>query len=290
MGIFDVYCVVCGCPFVNYAKDNIEDWKTLPYMTEVLKKSKQYDWLEKPIMMLANNKNIVCIGFKNSTDFFDKKGNIYEADANNLFMRYFSTIKDDVANKGIAIHSDCHKYVEKVLGKSITYGDIPTRVPVIHTKKQYVKQHVEIDYGSISEYQSQFFELEKLCKEHAEYMIESPMHNTKNAKRINKILNTMHMKKGRIGPTASATFYKEGDIKLGNNNKFWQVSGEKWKQLNEQIYQKTIKPNFINYTKIEKIPQLGEYNDELLFVKSFTRKPSTLTVIGTAQTIEKIER
>lgn len=290
MGIFDVYCVICGCPFVNYAKNTDEYWKTLPYMTEILKKSKQYDWLEKPIMMLANNKNIVCKGFKNSTDFFDKNKNIYEADANNLFMRYFSKIKDDVANKGIVIHSDCHKYVEKILGKSITYGDIPTRVPVIPTKKQFIGRHVEIDYGPISEYQSQFFELDKLCKEHDEYMIESPLHNVKNAKRISRILNMMHMKKARIGPTTSATFYKEGDIKLGNNGKFWQVSAGKWKQMNEQIYQKTIKPDIKNYTKCEKIPQLGEYNNELLFVKSFIRKPSRLTVVGTAQTIEKLER
>ena len=76
-----------------------------------------------------------------------------------------------------------------------------------------------------------------------------------------------------MGPNVSATFYKPGDIKIGNNNKFWYIKNNKWNQLNENIV--SIKLN-IDYTKLKKsqlkflnsIQMIGHYNTSPLFIKS----------------------
>ena len=75
----------------------------------------------------------------------------------------------------------------------------------------------------------------------------------------------MKIKKNRIGPTLSASFYKSGIIKFGNNNRFWIVNHGKWVEMKGEI--KIKKEELEN--KHYKIPQIGESNTKPIFIKEF---------------------
>ena len=139
------------------------------------------------------------------------------------------------------------------------------------------------------------------------YMLQSPLkNNIKNINRIKKIFNQIKLKQHRIGPTVSATFYNKNDIKLGNNNNFWQISNcvqgteiashpcKKWIEINEDIIIKTINIKTDNkYIKyLEKIPQIGEVNNEILFIKNheFNKKNKSINIdlIGTENILLKL--
>ena len=86
----------------------------------------------------------------------------------------------------------------------------------------------------------------------------------------------MKIKKGRKGPTLSASFYKSGIIKFGNNNRFWIIKQGKWFEMKGKI--KIKKEELEN--KHYKIPQLGESNTKPIFIKEFiTEKKKHYAII-----------
>ena len=96
-------------------------------------------------------------------------------------------------------------------------------------------------------------------------MCMSPLISTINAKRIDNIFKQLKLKKDRKGPSLSASFYKSGIIKFGNNNKFWIINKNKWIEMKG-----IIKINKIELEKKHyKITQLGETNTKPIFIKNF---------------------
>ena len=80
---------------------------------------------------------------------------------------------------------------------------------------------------------------------------------------------------------------------MGNNNKFWIKEKGKWIPLKEQ--EKILKvllpkkePSKLSNI-INKIPQLGKYNDEFIFVKSFkiVSKGTEFEFIGSEKILNK---
>ena len=128
------------------------------------------------------------------------------------------------------------------------------------------------------------------------------INNTKNIKRIKKIINQIKLrvkvhkdslKINRIGPYVSASFYYENDIKLGNDNNFWKISHGKWIKINDKIIIKKILINIENkyINIIKKIPQIGEINNSLLFIKNYSfnnKKNINIEFIGNEIMITKL--
>jgi hypothetical protein len=127
-------------------------------------------------------------------------------------------------------------------------------------------------------------------------MLDSPLNssNKKNIIRIKKIISQLKLKKDlRPSPSVSATFYKNGDIKIGNNNKFWFVKNNKWYELKEDVIKKKIIFDYDNKLyKLNVLPQIGEYYNIPLFVKqckNITKKNTMIEFIGTIKTITDLE-
>ena len=174
-------------------------------------------------------------------------------------------------------------------GIELKFGDICVKI--------YKKfDPLNIDYGIIKKYWNQFISYDDIYNDNNMYIIKDPLLNdNKNTIRIKKIFTQLKLKKIiRPGPSVSATFYKNNDIKIGNNNKFWIISGNKWIQLKDNVIKKkyNINNNLKKNKKINTIPQIGEYNTVPLFVNSFEfkNKMSIIEYIGTVETINYIDK
>lgn len=115
----------------------------------------------------------------------------------------------------------------------------------------------------------QFFDYAQIIKDKNFWMVESPLLNTKNTSRIKKNFKQLKIKSGRIGPSISASFYKNGDIKIGNDDYFWIIKNNKWIKINEKPIIEIIKTK---NNLLKKIPQIGYTNKEPSFVKDYNDK------------------
>ena len=102
------------------------------------------------------------------------------------------------------------------------------------------------------------------------HLCVSPLKKGRNIKQINKILSLLKIKKGpRPSPNVSATFYKEGDFKIGNNNKIWTISKGKWKEIKEELI--TVVFDKVN-NKMKKmlrdVPRVGMHGRNPVFMVS----------------------
>jgi hypothetical protein len=129
------------------------------------------------------------------------------------------------------------------------------------------------------------------------YMMSDPLKTDKmNDIRLKKIITQFKFKTElRPSPSMSATFNKTGDIRIGNNGKFWIIKNNKWVELKDKIIKKSIIVNDNNknksiLSKINMIPQLGEKNTKLIFINNFVYKKNTIEIqfIGNEKNINKI--
>jgi hypothetical protein len=258
MGCWDLYCPICGNTYyVNFINLLENDPRAVAL-------NKQTAWINKCAMLLADNTVVY---------------NVYESDCNinfvkdNLFFlgdkKVSPFVFDEYTNHGIFVHMDCLAFVKKYYGVNLKYGDLP-----INHDLQRIP--LPFKYGEISKYWSQHLDYIKMIDDGNIYMALSPLKNPENATRIKKIISQFKLKKEkRTGPSISATFFKSGDIKIGNNGNMWEISGGKWKEIRGKKMVKTeiiIKSNekdFIkNMKKISGISQIGESSRVPVFIQS----------------------
>lgn len=292
MGIWDTYCLICGNSC--FAEKDLEFILKFQFKVtaDIKGLNSKLKWLNNCTVLAANNDVIHgCNETDGGATFFKDKKIAYTCDIFNGFFDYF---RNDYINKGIAIHTDCWKFIKKVYKIELKYKDLP----ISEQYYNYDAKIGDVNYGSITKYQSQFMEYHKMYLDKNIYMVTSPLSKTdeskKNIPRIKKIISQFKFKNDpkRKGPSVSATFYNEGSIKLGNNNKFWIKQNGKWNEMKDEVITKKIE--FKKNTKnkiINDIPQLGEFNNKLLFVKSFTRLPNKIVIefIGSPLLINKIK-
>jgi len=301
MGCFDLYCIICG----NSCYD--VDFNELENIDDVSKKeknniNKSIKWLRKCTVLLANNKIIHnCFdsncsgGFSlknkksNSTELFDCTGN------KNKFTTYFSNI----TNSGIFLHDDCWKFMMKKYGIKLEYKNIP--ILNLYTGRNIMYGRVctedNVNYGAITKYWSQYMNYQKMFLDNNIWMAYSPLvNNSKNNLRIKKIIKQLNLKKiDRPSPSISATFYKSGNIKIGNNNKFWIIANRKWKEIKEEVIEKkynNVKINDIIIKNINNIPQIGSYNNKMIFINNYSydnkNKKLNIEFIGNSSEIKRL--
>jgi hypothetical protein len=193
-------------------------------------------------------------------------------------------------NIGIFIHTNCWKYVKIKYKVELKYSDIP----LADINKMY---KVPINYGKITQYQSQFMDYVKMFQDNNIHMMIDPLKNDKmNNIRLKKIINQLKLKATlRPSPSMSATFNKTNDIRMGNNGKFWIINNNKWVEIKAPIIKKTVN---IDYRKakssiikeINGIPQIGEKNTKLIFINNFVFKKGIYEIqfIGNDETVNKL--
>jgi hypothetical protein len=280
---YDIYCCICGNSFIG--------WKFGPKVQDdgfdicederknIIKKT---EWIKNPIVLLTNNQV-----YKN---YFDRPG-LYLSFTDGSYLNGY---RDD----GVFLHNDCYKFIKINYDIKLSYK----LLPIIHKDKLPEIPPINIDYGEIKKYWDQYFDYEKIVFDDNTYMLDSPLNssNKKNINRIKKIINQLKLKEYiRPSPPVSATFYKNDNIKIGNNKKFWFIKNSKWYELKEDVIKKKI--IFINDHKLYKsndilrlndLPQIGEYYNIPLFVnqcKKIKKKYTMIEFIGTVNTIANLE-
>lgn len=253
MGCWDIYCLLCGNPYHsiiynddNYLSLNEKEFKIFKQIT---------DWLYKCTILTVNNEIIHnCHEVSCNIEFISPNKNNYIARLHYNFS-YPST-----KNKGLFIHDDCWLYVKNKYGIKLKFGDL-VNIP----NKLLYKPLYYINYGIIESYWDQDFNYTSIIKDKNLWICMSPLISNRNAKRIDNIIKQMKIKKSRKGPTLSASFYKSGIIKFGNNNRFWIINHGKWIEMKGDIKTKKVELEKKHY----KIPQIGETNTKPIFIKEF---------------------
>lgn len=284
MGCYDVYCILCGNragKYVGFLYDTYNDTENPSNATELNREFyKLSNWMKEVSLLLVNGdvihdcKEIACnIVFESNKDKYF--GAIYDN------INYFDK-KIDYKNQGLPIHTECWKYLCNKYKKKITLQDFPATEAIMD----------KVKYGKISDYWMQDTNYRDMIKEN-KYMICKPATNKKNDSRINKIISQFKIKSAdRKSPSVSATFYKENNVKMGNDGNFWQIKKGKWVKNNDTIityrYKKKKINSKINYADLNKIPQIGIVGKQLLFVKEFSDKE--IIFIGTNKTIDALKK
>ena len=278
MGCWDVFCFICGNPchsmivdyqylneeikssYSKYSKDLIKKLQTRKNIVEELKElSKEVKWMDKCSMLLENDKVIHGVKEINGNVTFCKNSKCYE---------HISLSLDnyDKIPNGFFIHTDCWKYIKKNYNISLKFSNLP---PYSLTYSKIFK----IDYGDIEKYWEQDFNFPEVVFDKKKYLCSSPLNNDKNISQIKKNISKLKLKNEpeRKGPMISATFYKEGDIKIGNNKRFWVIKGNKWVEINEKPIKMKIKVDLNELDKkqqkfVESIPYIGQFNKEPIFL------------------------
>jgi hypothetical protein len=198
-------------------------------LTDLKKLSNNIKWLKKCSMLLEDNRVIHGVKEINCNVTFCKNNNCYE---------HISLALDNYNKElnGYFIHTDCWKYIKNTYNINLNFSNLPPHI------QSYTKVF-NIDYGDIEKYWGQDFNFLKIVNDKKEYLCSSPLKEDKNISQIKKNINKLNLKNEpeRKGPMVSATFYKEGDIKIGNNNNFWIIKGNKWVEINQKPIKMKVK-------------------------------------------------
>ena len=294
MGCWDIYCVVCGnaCyidpKWILNLDQETQDKLQGSLYNALYKKMK---WMEKCTMLLMNNDVVHGCREKDCNISFEtSNGTRYESSDE---IDYFD---DSYKNNGIFVHTDCWKFVKETYGIELTYGHLP----IIDRDTTDSYPLTNINYGAIVDYWQQDTRYADMFMDKKIWMAFSPLDKThknydKNISRIKKIISQLKLKKEtRQGPSVSATFYKNGIYKVGNNKKIWQKKAGKWMQISDELIIKKYpislkKIKSINQYKINKLRQIGSCYDKPIFITKFI-KDVMIEVIGTEKTISDLDK
>jgi hypothetical protein len=230
-------------------------------LTNLKKLSNNIKWLKKCSMLLEDNRVIHGVKEINCNVTFCK---------NNICYGHISLYTGNYTKEliGIFIHTDCWKYIKNTYNINLNFSNLPPHI------QSYTKVF-NIDYGDIEKYWGQDFNFLKIVNDKKEYLCSSPLKEDKNISQIKKNISKLNLKNEpeRKGPMVSATFYKEGDIKIGNNNNFWIIKGNKWVEINQKPIKIKIKIDFGKLDKkqrkfLDSVPYIGHYNKNPIFIIS----------------------
>ena len=278
MGIFDVFCCICG---VSYCYREFDEQSCDGMTTQEIKQlNAKLKWLNKITIMTADNKIYDNCKNLHSDDEFRcgtkkcKTEPIYDYSRYNIF---------DNDNHGVLIHTDCWKFIKQNYDVKLKYGDLPLINHNITHKKFKTDFYAniynfKIDTKNITKYQEQEFNYISLLIDGKIDFAESPLKNTINANRIKKVFNQLKIKNNRPSPSISATFYPNNIIKIGNDGNFWKINNDRWNKINEDVIVKKITYDKNNLKSISKMSQIGEPSKIPCFILSFTFNKSNVNV------------
>lgn len=260
MGCWDLFCFICG-----------NGTYVLPETEGIEKYMKELKWLSKITILTANDEVYHnCKAYSCNGEFITKNKTVVDA---NIKYGDVTNYFEGIGNKGIFCHDECWVFVKKTYGIDLKFSNLPIK-KIIMKHKFNDPLCANIKYGDIANYWGQEYDFENAMKDNKMQYSISPLKDSKNGSRIKKIITQLKLKQVRTGPSVSATFYNDGDIKMGNNGKFWMKKNNKWNELGNKIMKKTFevtfKHDYKKQYKIIDIPQIAETNNKPLFVKKYS--------------------
>jgi len=202
MGCWDVVCSLCALP-LNSCNEKCKKW--MRNCTILLNNNN----------VVHNTKEIACNNY-----FYDKKKKQHFTS-----LIYFP-------KSFIVVHTDCWKFCKKELQISLKYSDFPFHK--ISSNNFFLING--INYKPIINYLEQYYNIDEYLE--TGYSLDSPIKNQFLSKIIKNTISQLNIKKERIGPSISATYYKNNDILIGNDDKIWKINNKKWVRANDIILQK----------------------------------------------------
>ena len=209
MGSFDVYCSLCGVTLNSIYSDIINK-----------KNMRLFKWLND-VTILIKDKNEVLHGFK---EYFGSSAEFIKNKQKYMIHNYIG----EYGTKGLVVHTDCWKLVKKFTNKELTYQDLSK------FKETQVSMYTltGLNYKPVNKYWNQFFKFDKLYNNKKDrYVLYSPVkfsdESKKNSLRIQKNIHKIMKINNRKSPTESATIFKIGTKKKGNNGNIYIVKQTK---------------------------------------------------------------
>lgn len=170
----------------------------------------KYKWLSKIILLHKNNTNInITIRDNWDGEFLNKNKEYY--------VGY--NVKPKKESDGIIIHNDCYKLLSNKYGK-------------------FKYSSIKFGQEKVNNYNTQDYSWLMYFINKDEYLLESPLKNNKHKQLIlKKKFNIDITKKLRPSPSESATIFKVGTKKKGNDKNIWIIVINKdgikrWKKIN----------------------------------------------------------
>lgn len=193
------------------------------FLEKISNLTKNTKWLNKCTFLSANNK--IIHGCKNTSwnvEFTDKNYNTH----------MHSTFYYDGDDYGVFVHTDCWKFIKQQYGISLTYSNLPIRCdPYSYKIFDFV------NYGQIEKYWGQDINIIKIIGDSNDELCNSPLKSKLVANNIKKVFSKLKIKNdpSRKGPIVSATFYKSGTYRVGNNGNIWTIKTGKWNELKDTM-------------------------------------------------------
>lgn len=272
MGCWDIFCVLCGntCHKM-FDNDTDDDSREAVEYHEIKKKiGSKLNWLNH-CTVLAMDDSVIhgCIE-TNCNVTFQKGNKIYEALGKHSTGSFNDIITSGYTNVGIFVHDDCWKYTKDKIGIELKYSDFP----VDRTKIYSYEKLFNVSYGKIEAYWAQDFIFDMAFKKGHIALCESPLKSSACSSTIKKVMSSLKIKKkdGRVSPSTSATFYKNGTIKVGIDKNFWKVSHGKWAKVMGETILSKVEINMKDKNAIKKLKtltQIGDICNGTVVVKSF---------------------
>lgn len=202
------------CESIAHSVLSYDEMSELKKGINTMNTSKKYSWLTKATLLHTNGKNISIY----NSDYWD--GYVYDK-MNNKYQANLSN--DSIPNKsdntvdGIVVHTDCMKTlkiknINSLPNKTVNYGFLNNRT--------YKTQEVPWLVYFLND---------------VDYVLESPLKNKKNKDRILSLKHNNLIKNGSIkklksdrpSPSESATLFKEGTKRKGNDGNMYIIKTNK---------------------------------------------------------------
>ena len=279
MGCWDVYCLACGLPCYSQSEEIIEDINDEEIVRKIKKVIKQTAYLNNVTFLTVDDRVVRnCKEVNCNNTFISPRGE--------EFVQSVGGAKQHYHMRGLFIHTSCWNWVKTTYGVGLKYSDLP--VARLHTEKAgNASEPIHgINYGPITAYWWQMFDYASMAKNGDEYMVDR--NDPKNIARMKKIVMQFKIKNDpkRIGPSVSATFFRDGAVRVGKNCNFWTKKNGKWQEIKEDIVKKKYvvrnpNPQLLKY--VIDVPFIGEQNNIPVMKKKVVQSQ-----IGNTYTIDMV--
>jgi hypothetical protein len=269
MGCWDIFCFLCG----NRSRECDDNSNNF---------NKQTEWLNECTFLTATNKIIHnCKEIECNIIFADNTGNEY----------YHATYKPfPLENYGLFVHTHCWKFIQKKYKIDLCYSHLP----ISNTNHRYNVFGSFIKYP-LEKYWKQDFNFKALIEDKKEEMAYSPFKSLSTAKNISNVFTKLKIRtKGeRKGPLISASFYKNGEYKMGSNGNIWIINNKKWMEIKETIKYK-VKINLDKKTQkyLLNINHCGDKSKIPIFILNYkvNKKMADIDFLTTNNYIDNIKK
>ena len=224
MGCWDEYCVICGSTV-----SSINSYRQLLKLTQL--KNTKYNWLDK-LVIITNRETVIKTDASTYTTEGAYRINkiVYHVTPLNWHLVSDVGKKNPIVdNYGVVCHEDCYNLLHDNLDYKLQFSNVCRLLSIDNCllKKKSI-------YREMAKYIGQDFEIEQVLNKN-EWLLESPLTNEQNKKRILDAWKPLVLKfkknPPRSSPCESATNFKAGSILYGYDGNKWTINVSNGKHM-----------------------------------------------------------